>query len=492
MENFRDSFSTAIQAMIATNVNTQTGFLHNQNTLPSTKDYTLKEVLDIINTGSLESKQNLSRNYFYKNSLYKKLILTYANLLKYEGILIPNVKVGQKISTPAISKRYFSAIDFVESLNLPQLLYKFSLTSLIYGAYYGIITNYDKSNFLIIDLPNKYCCTRFKDEKGNDLIEFNVEYFNTLFDKESKEKILSIYPKFILKYYKRYQEGKEKEKWIVIPSTIGVCFPFLEDGRPPFLPLIPGIIRYEDAVDLEQERELDEIRKIIVQTVPHMNDGKLLFEPPEAQVMHEGAVGMMKGNKNVSVLTSYADTQAIISKTSGEAKDNYSEKMLQNYYNLAGTSPQIFSSTGSSTLDQSLNNDLSIMMILVNRFSLFLTSIVNTLFSNGSINFKYKILPLSYYNEDKFLERSLKLAQSGYSFTIPALASGLSQRDLIGVKDLENELFNLTERLLPLKSSYTSTDGQKEKGGQKKAAADRTEKTNSNEEAADKTMGGEG
>jgi len=31
--------------------------------------------------------------------------------------------------------------------------------------------------------------------------------------------------------------------------------------------------------------------------------------------MHDGAVGMMKGNKNISVLTTYADVEAVISKT---------------------------------------------------------------------------------------------------------------------------------------------------------------------------------
>jgi len=44
--------------------------------------------------------------------------------------------------------------------------------------------------------------------------------------------------------------------------------------------------------------------------------------------MHEGAVGMMKGNKNVSVLTTYADVDAIVSNTSSEAATNSLEKSL--------------------------------------------------------------------------------------------------------------------------------------------------------------------
>jgi hypothetical protein len=94
------------------------------------------------------------------------------------------------------------------------------------------------------------------------------------------------------------------------------------------LEIIPATIDYDDAVDINKERNLEEIRKIIVQKIPHLQDGALLFEPPEAEVMHSGAVNMMKGNKNISVLTTYADVDAIVSKAASEATTNSLEKSL--------------------------------------------------------------------------------------------------------------------------------------------------------------------
>jgi hypothetical protein len=47
------------------------------------------------------------------------------------------------------------------------------------------------------------------------------------------------------------------------------------------------------------------------------------------------------------------------------------------------------------------------------------------------------------------------MAQSGYSFLIPALASGLQQRDFLNVKDLENDVLKLHEKLIPLSISST-------------------------------------
>ena len=54
--------------------------------------------------------------------------------------------------------------------------------------------------------------------------------------------------------------------------------------------------------------------------------------------MHSGAVEMMRGNKNISVLTTYADVDAIVSKASSEATTNSLEKALQNVYSKASTS----------------------------------------------------------------------------------------------------------------------------------------------------------
>ena len=54
------------------------------------RDYTEEEVKKIIEDGSLSEIQRLSRNYFNKDGFYKQLILHYATLLKYSGILIAN------------------------------------------------------------------------------------------------------------------------------------------------------------------------------------------------------------------------------------------------------------------------------------------------------------------------------------------------------------------------------------------------------------------
>ena len=507
------TFSRAKDKMIATNELAYKGNWDSvRKQVTRVRDYSPEEIASIIQSGSLSEQQKLSRNYFNKDGYYKQIIIYYATLLKYMGLLIPNPSNGKNLSTSHIQKRYYNALDYVERMQLPILLTNIAQRALVDGCYYGLKVETDKNNFQLIDLPSGYACSRFKDIQGNDVVEFDVSYFGTITDNEQRKNALAAYPKVVNKAWKEWRDNKRKTKWVIIPKEIGVCFPFF-DGRPLLLNVIPATIEYDEAVAAERERDAEEIRKIIVQKIPHLNDGRLLFEPDEAEEIHAGTVGMMKGNKNVSVLTSYGDVSAIASNTSADRAETTLTRMEQNIYAQAGVTGQVFASTGSSSLETSLNNDLALMMVLANKFSRFITNTLNDNFANGNISFKYTIMPITYYNTASYVDTTFKLVGSGYSALLPALALNLSQRDLISIKDLENDVLKLGDRLKPLSTSYTQSssdkdkeDGDEENGGgdpkekpvetdideggrPKKKEEEKSEKTIENEKSLDKTGG---
>jgi hypothetical protein len=139
--------------------------------------------------------------------------------------------------------------------------------------------------------------------------------------------------------------------------------------------------------------------------------------------------------------------------------------MEKNVYAQAGVSSEIFTSSGSSSLDSSLRNDMAFMMLLGNKFAAYVTNLLNRKFSNSNVSFKYIILPITYHNYDKFADTSFKLVGSGYSFLMPALALGLSQKDLGNLKDLENNVLKLGEKLIPPSTSYTQSASGKDGDG---------------------------
>ena len=477
-----DAFKKAQEEIIAKN-NAAWENIYGTFKFRHSRDYSLEEIDKIINSGSLLEQQKLSRNYFDKNGLYRRILIYYATILMYSGLLIPNPSFGKKLSSSHISKRYYAALDYIDKIGLAEVMTRMSLKALIYGSYFGIIQTLTKTEFVLFDLPPEYCRSRYTDVHGVEIVEFNVAYFNEI-DSDMRVLALKSYPKIVSDYYKKWIKGKEETSWMILPSDVGVCFSLFDDGRPLFLNVIPATIQYDDSVDTERERELEEIRKIIVQKIPHLNDGQLLFEPDEAAVIHKGTVGMMKGNKNISVLTTYADVDAIVSKTTADNVSTTLDKMYQNVYNEAGVSAQIFAPVGSQVLLISITNDMSLMMILGNKYSRFFSKIINELFGNANITFKYSVLPISYYNKTDFIADSMKLAQSGYSFLLPAIAAGLSQNDLINVKELENDVLKLGELLIPLSSSYTQSD--KGPGAPEKRPEEKSDKTIQNENAIDR------
>jgi hypothetical protein len=117
------SFARAKEKMIATNEQAYTGQWDSvRHRMSKLRDYTPEEVVSIITSGSLSEQQKLSRNYFHKDGYYKQIIIYYATLLKYMGLLIPNPSTGKNLSTSHIQKRYYSALEFVERMQLPVLL----------------------------------------------------------------------------------------------------------------------------------------------------------------------------------------------------------------------------------------------------------------------------------------------------------------------------------------------------------------------------------
>lgn len=453
--------------------------------------YNEKQVKDIIKDSNIPEKRKMSRTFFSRGGFYKQVIMYYSSLLKYAGILIPHPTGENTLKTAHIKKRYDRALDFIDHLTLPVLFQRVTQKVLVDGAYFGIIQSRDKNSVGILDLPGNYCVTRFKDINGNNLIEFDVSYFSTIANDKNREAALNAYPDFISNYYKIWSEKKSLiDKWCLIPSDIGICFLF-SDGEPPFLNVIPATLQYDETLEIERERDLEEIRKIIIQKIPHnATTDNLVFEPDEALEMHKGTVDMMKENKNVSVLTTYADVDAIVSKTSAESASNSIEKMLQNIFNKAGVSSQLFSSTGSTTLKLSIKKDISLMMILANQYSLFITTLVNRFFGNSNINFKYMILPVGEQNWDDYMKTTKELASLGYSWLAPAVAQGFSQRDLLDIKKLENESLDLIKQLIPLQSSFTqSAADSSENGAPKKENENKADQTIKNEKSLDNTMG---
>lgn len=417
------------------------------------RTYSKEEINDIVNRGDPISRAELSEFFFSTNGLYKRIIIHYATFLTYSWILVPQLKNRRDtITNKKIADQYYKAADFCSTFQLERKCALFAKDVFVKGAYYGLLHD-DGNNVVIQDLPFEFCRSRFKNAQDIDIVEFNMKFFDKIRDEESRKLILKTYPKIVQQGYRSYKYHNGPE-WIFLPPEMGIYFSFFEE-RPFFLDLIPLLDDFDDYKDIDKMRNLQALKRILVQQVG--TDGmKLIFEPEEAEAMHEGALEMMANNKDVDVLTTYNKVSLLDLSSSDDEKTQLDD--IQNLiYESAGLSKEFFFSTTEAGLQYSTYNDIALTMILGQRFAHFFTELLNYKFEDKKIIFKLLILPLSYYNSADYTSRAKELAAFGYSFLTPILSTGLDQTNLANLKILENELMNLDEILKPLQSSYTQS-----------------------------------
>lgn len=451
--------------------------------------YTKEEINRILREGTAVEKAELSSHFFSISGVYKRIILHYATFLTYSWLLVPHMKkMGDKIKDKKNQKTYFDAAEFCSSFGIERKCAWFAKVVLVKGGYYGIIHD-SGSSIAIQDLPFEYCRSRFKNHQDVDIVEFDVRFFDQIREESLRKEILKTYPKIIQRGYKNYRE-KDDDPWIFLPAELGIYFTLFEES-PFFLDLIPLIDDLEDYKEIDKERNMLSLKRIITQEVPH--DGmNLVFEPEEAADMHAGVLDMLANNPDVDVITSYAKIGLL--DLSGDADDKTEVSSAQQLiYDSAGVSKELFSATTDAGLEFSLNNDLSMMMMLGQGFAHFFTALLNNKFGNRKMSFKLLILPVSFYNLDEYLSKAKDLAAFGYSLINPITATGIDQTSLSDLKAVENDVLELNEVLKPLQSAYTQSGktnaitAQASKDAEKTAAQNKDSEKSESDDKAEKS-----
>ena len=465
------NFKKAINNMIATSTKSYNGDI---SFTKGTRfhSFTREEILRTIETGSPEGLKEASVFFTYSSGLYRRFLTYYATLLKYSYLLVPHMKGERLIEDKKSMNHYNDALEFMSSLKLKTLCRQIAFIVLSEGAFYGILRDFERDGATIQLLPQDYCRSRFKNQFGVDMVELDLTYFDTIRDKEVRDEVLNSFPREIKNAYWDFK-NRGASKWYMMSAGTGVYFK-LYDDRPFFSSILPAIIDFADYRVLEKAKDTQELKGLLVQQLP-VEDGELVFEPEEMEEMHRGAVEMLKNSANLDVLTSVANVKLENLESNRSVVTNNLDKISDSIYTEAGVSKQLFAAEGNLALTHSITNDTALMMTFADSFATWLEYVINNKFGDNQMNFKVKALPFTYYNENDQRSSMITLAQAGYSFLLPALACGLDQQDLSDIKSLETKALKLSEIMIPLSSSYTTSSGNPQEK-EKEAEKDDTQK----------------
>lgn len=470
-ENRLALFQASIEKMIATGEDSYRDRYGRRNRdFLRTRQYTKADIEEIILNGDIDSRRELSLSYYHLSGQYRRFILHYAYLPNYSYVIVPHYK--KKISTQ-MKTNYYNVLDYLENLNIKTLCQHFATKVLVDGCYYGLLVRKDNQTS-VMDLPFSYCRTRFKGFSGLDIVEINLQYFSSLTE-DMRESALKVYPKEVSKQYRLFRAGKAAQ-WYRFDEGLGVYF-CMDSEVPLFLNTIAAIEDLQEYRNLELTKQLQETKKILVQELGANKDGQFIIEPDEAVELHSGAVNMLSKNLDMDVLTTYAEVK-VESLSDGRQTVTSSLNTFSDFvYGESGISMNNFNTTGNLSLVHSLRNDLSIMMSLADKFSRYFTYIVNEFVAINNVKYSFSILPVAFFNEKEYVGDAYKLATAGYSFLLPAIASGLTQRQAVDIKTLENTLLDLPSMFIPLQLSSTQSGAANEGGAPQKEDGEKADKT---------------
>lgn len=455
----------------------------------------------------------LSRTYWNVSGLYRRMIEYIATMLTYDVLIIPKINPDKKPEKKKVVSTLTNASYFIDSLDVEKEFARIMTTMLIDGVYYGFFKECKNNKFIFQDLDPKYCRTRYKSANDLPVLEFDLSYFTVIRGRQATTNVdeLNLYPPYVVKAYnkffdkvttldrktkKRYvkKDELEQNKWLIIPDSLGVVF-YYKDTKPFFSTVTEAIEDLNEYKGIEKSLDEQELKKILLQTIPMNEQGELLFTIEEAHEIHKAAVKMLRNNPDVDVFTTMAETEMLELQDSTQANRDNLEKMERSVFNEAGMSKNLFASDGTTALEYSQKVDMALAYDISKMFATFLSYHANRKFPDKKFFLEVSIMPITHYNREEMFDLYLKGAQYGYSKIMAGVASGIKQSNLLNLITLENEYLNLAEEMVPLQSSHT-TSGKEvqeiknknsgtsgEGGAPKKDETQKSDKTRQNEES---------
>ena len=422
-------------------------------------------VLRAINNYDLKLMREISL-YFYRTSgIYSRLVRYMAFMYRYDSFLTPYVN-GDNVKTEKVLDGFYKGLNILDNFKVKKTLGEIALQVVKQGCYYGYKVP-TATGIVLQELPADYCRVRFK--RGNKpVVEFNMKFFDENFrDMEQRVKILKMFPKEFSKGYVLYRQGKlpplfqgDTVGWYMLDPEQTVKFTVNGEDYPPFISVIPLILDLDAAQDLDRQKTMQRLLKIVIQKIPLDKNGELLFDIDEIQQLHNNAVMMLARAIGVDVLTSFADVSVEDMSDDSSVQTDDLERVERQLYNEAGVSQLQFNSDGNIALNNSILNDEATMYNMLLQFEDFLNELLEPLNKNPKkLQYKVQLLTTTIYNYKDLAKMYKEQTQMGYSKMLPQIALGQSQSSILATAYFENDILDLLHVFIPpVMSSTMSAD----------------------------------
>lgn len=447
------------------------------------------DVKDTLANMDIGTMRQISQFFYEASSSYRRILDFYTGIfLYYYHFTISNIPDG--VEKSYVESRYNEALTYLDAICAGGTIRDIVTEIMVEGVYYGYVVVFPKTKTAVLTkLDPNYCRNRFKSAYNTDLVEFNTTYFDTLVDAD-REFVLDRMPVEVRNHYRRFKNGIEESPWALFPvGTACVFYMDSADGNhaPPSFETILDVLNYRDAIEMEKDKDEQQLEKLLVQRFALDEDADLELYLEEIAAMHKATADMFKDNDYIDVLSTIAEEVKMIDSRSNTnnstATNNTIIKMMLPKYETSGLSSELFYSTTATALTYSIQNATSFIGRVNERIANWLSVFVWKNVSFGEMRPIVEILPVTVYNKDKMVQSYIAAAQNGYSKMVPYIANGSKQSTLLSSMFIENDILDISDKLIPLQTSYTQSskdsnnDGTTSRGRPQKSIDEKTEET---------------
>lgn len=464
------------------------------NTLPTTAAAVRTTLQQAF--ANADAAVKMSQNLYATNLIYANTIDYLCNMFMWKYKVTPHKLYGKsktkdqkQLPDAEFLLLYHEMLEVVDGLSIETKFPSLLRNIFVNGAvYFTTIINEESYTVDTIVLPNKYCRKIGETQYGTALIQFDFSYFNDigLSSSELKDYFKS-FPKEFEKLYHAYQKDTDK-RWQDLDPHYSSGLMLNDYGIPTYLYIYGSILDYEQYQDNELERNGNALKYIVVQTMPHYED-KLIFEMDEVKALHQSMKKVIDKGDKARLLTTFGTINVEKLSENDAVENEVLNKAFKAIFNNAGFNSNIFTSDSVTALKYSLIRDRGLVWKYIQALSSFYSIAINNWFDFKTLQADIDILPISSYTYEDDIKIYKENATLGVGKIDYLIASGIKQKNIEDVLNLEKRL--QLDRITPLQTSYTQTAEDRQDEGTTNTSSKSQDKKSGIEPTDDTSSGNE-
>ena len=403
----------------------------------------------------------LSRYMYLKSGYYKRLIDYFANSAILNWTIDTEIKQDKMFTTnpKTFRKNYINYTAQVNKFKLDNRVTDIFKRLFIDDACFGFVTENDIDASIFLLEPD-FC--KIEKLTNGSIYQFSVN--RSLIDAN----VFKTLPEELQILIERSKEVSLDNR-VMIPYENSFCIKYNDDFTylyPCFFSLISELLNIDDIKDLVKAKSEADAYKLIYFKIPVDDEGHITMGDELIYPFVEMAKSILPDR--FGVVPSPMDLQLIESKSTISDDKNKVEQAVENYYGEAGVSKALISSASSgSELKLSMKVDSSDIYRIYRQLESWMDLQMKL---RGHIHddyqFVYRILPVTIFDVDDYIEKKLKLAQASLPVKGELLAAtGVNTAKMLG-NSFTEQMFkeDIYDKWEVLKTSYTTANDGSEGG----------------------------